>query len=204
MLAAMVYAEQKKLKVLDFGGGIGFTYYQTMGALPQVKNAEYHIVERDAVCKAGREFFEKDGESNIYFHEDIPQEDGAFDIVHLSSAIQYIEEWKKVLTNLCALSPKYLLLVDIYAGDIPTYVSAQNYYGSRIPMWFFNLPEFVQVVKDLEYELIFKSVYPAVIRKVEQDLPMQNLDEKYRLKHACNLLFVSRKAGTVFSSKDNQ
>ncbi len=201
LLASFVYNDQKKLRILDFGGGIGFTYYQTAQALPQTNGFEYHIVEREAVCKAGKEFFGDTAQPPI-FHTELPKEEGMFDIVHISSALQYIDDWKQLVSKVCALSKKYLLLVDIYAGNIPTFVSAQCYSSSKIPMWFINFQELVQEINSLGYKLIYKSVYQPTIHGAEQSLPMQNFDEKYRLKQACNLLFVSQRADAAIHVKD--
>lgn len=193
LLAAMSHHEKSQLRILDFGGGIGFTYYQTMQALPNFDGIEYHIVEREPVCKAGREFF-GDSSQNIFFHSELPEDkDGFFDIVHMGSSLQYIEDWKGLLSRLCSLSRKYLLLVDLFAGTIPTFASTQRYYDSRIPMWFLNVDDLIRVVNSSGYDLTFKSVYKPTIYGAEQNLPMSNFDETHRLKYACNLLFTSRK-----------
>ncbi len=53
LLTSLVYNIQGKVRILDFGGGIGFTYYQTMQALPHTNRLDYHIIEREVVCEAG-------------------------------------------------------------------------------------------------------------------------------------------------------
>lgn len=187
LLAALVYNESG-VHILDFGGGMGFAYYQTICGLTRTEGVEYHIVERESVCKAGTELFRTKQQQPLFFTE-LPQTEGVYDIVHLGSVIHYIEEWKQLLSQLCALSRKYLLLVDVPAGNIPTFVTAQHYYGSKIPAWFFNIEEILHTVRSFGYELSFKSVLQPTILGVEQSLPMQNFEEKYRLKQACNLLF---------------
>jgi len=188
LLAALGYNENGSVRILDFGGGIGFTYYQTICGLPRTEGVEYHVVEREAVCRAGTEFFGAN-HSNLRFLTELPQAGERFDIVHSGSAIHYVEGWKQLLSRLCVLSRKYLLLVDVPAGNIPTFATAQHYYGSKIPVWFFNIEELLSAVGSFGHELIFKSVYESVIRGVKQSLPMQNFEEQYRLKQACNLLF---------------
>lgn len=194
LLAGLVYYENKGLRALDFGGGIGFTYFQTIYGLPRAEGVEYHIVERESVCQAGRQFFGTTY-NKLFFHSQLPKAESTFDIVHSGSALQYIDDWKQLISQLCALSRKYLLLVDVPAGNIPTFVAAQNYYGSKIPTRFFNIKEFLAVIGSCGYDLIFNSVYQPTILGVEQCLPMQNFEEKYQLKQACNLLFVKANAG---------
>jgi putative methyltransferase (TIGR04325 family) len=189
LLAGLVYQENKGLRILDFGGGIGFTYFQTIYGLPSAENVEYDIFEVENVCQTGTDFFGAD-QDRPHFHSELPlAENGLFDIVHSGSALHYVEDWTKGIAQLCGLSQKYLLLVDVPAGNIPTFVTAQNYYGSKIPVRFFNVKELLSVIDSFGYTLIFKSVYNPIILGVEQDLPMQNFEEKYRLKRACNLLF---------------
>lgn len=197
LLASIVYSEQKNVKILDFGGGVGFTYFQTAyGFSHKEEGLEYHIVERESTCQAGRQFF---GETykGLSFHSQLPETEGSFDIVHSGSALQYIDDWKKLISQLCSLSRKYLLLVDVPAGNIPTFVALQNYYGSKIPTRFFNVEEFIAVVDLCGYELMFTSVYLPTILEVQQYLPMQNFEKKYQLKQACNLLFVKKNTGAV-------
>lgn len=203
LLTALVYREKKSLRILDFGGGPGFAYYQTVCAAPEVENIEYHIVEREKVCQAGQEFFSTDFNKPV-FHSELPQsKEGLFDIVHSSSALQYIDDWERLLLQLCALSRQYVLLVDVLAGNIPNFVAAQNYYESKIPSRFFNINHFLSVVLSCGYDLMFSSIYHPAILGAEQFLPMQNYEEAYQLKRACNLLFVKtvsadRKGGNEY------
>ena len=188
VVAAIVCHERGGVKILDFGGGIGFAYYQVAQSLPSRKNFEYHIVEMEAVAKAGRDFF-KD-EPNIFFSDSLPEGDElTFDLVYLGSSLQYIERWETMLIQLCGYKPRYVLFTDLLAGDIPTFATAQIYYGSKIPAWFFNVGEITDSMERLGYGLIFKSVYEATIRGKEGPLPQDNFEKKYQLDYPCNLLF---------------
>ena len=129
--AGLVYSEFGRVRILDFGGGIGFTYYQVAKALLNIKGLEYHVVELEKVCEKGSNFFRD--ERNIIFHSTMPKyEKGYFDILHIGSSLQYIEHWKEILADLSDYSPRYVLLSNIPAGDIPTFATAQNYHGSKI------------------------------------------------------------------------
>jgi putative methyltransferase (TIGR04325 family) len=189
LLAAIIYQQNGSVRILDFGGGIGFTYYQTLYALPQTRGLGYHIIEREAVCQAGREFFGMTA-YNLFFHSSLAELGGKFDILHFGSSLHYIEDWESLLGQVCALLPEYLLFVDLPTGNIPTFVTAQHYYASKIPVWFINIEEFVQSVEQRQYKLGFKSVHQPVILGQERPLPMDNFEEKYRLNQMCNLLFV--------------
>jgi putative methyltransferase (TIGR04325 family) len=188
LIAAMNYNDYGTVRILDFGGGIGFTYYQTIHALTHTEGIEYHIVERESVCEAGKKFFRTKKPKPIFLTK-LPVTPDKYDIIHLGSSIHYVEEWKQLLAKLCELSLKYLLLVDVPAGNIPTFATAQYYYGSRVPVWFFDIEEILHTVRSFGYEMTYKSVLQPTILGTEQELPMQNFENKYRLKQACNLLF---------------
>jgi putative methyltransferase (TIGR04325 family) len=185
VIAAMLHSEMGRVRILDFGGGMGFTYYAVSRSLPDKEGVEFHIVEVEEVCRAGQDFYA--GEPGILFHPQLP--DGPFDIVSMGSSLHYIEDWRGILKSLCDYHSPYLLLSDLPAGDIPTYVSAQNYYGSKIPVWFFNVSEVIATVTDLNYRLIFKSAYVSNILGQEQPYPQDNFDLKYRIVYPKILLF---------------
>jgi len=190
LLAALILQRKGSVRILDYGGGIGFTYYQTFYALSQTSKLEYHIIEREAVCQAGRDFF---GQTNkiIKFHSSIDIVNGVFDIVYMSSIIQYIDDWKELLRQvLMALSPDYLLLIDVFTGNIPTFATAQNYYGSKIPQWFLNIGELTKGVENNNYKLGFMSSFLPTILGVEQSLPMDNFEAQYRLDRTNNFLLM--------------
>ena len=188
VITSTVYKELRRARVLDFGGGIGFTYYQVARSLPKTDNFEYHIVEMKQVCETGREVF-KD-EANVFFHSRLPNDIERVDIVHMGSSLHYIEHWRETLARLCEYIPRYFLFTDLTAGDIPTYASSQKYYGSRIPIWFFNVDEIIDVMSGEGWELIFKSTYTPKILGVEQPYPQDNFEDVHKLGYPCILLFA--------------
>ena len=188
LVASMVYSVFGHTRILDFGGSVGFGYYQVLKALPDTKEFEYHVLELKEVCNIGREFFRK--EPRIHFHSVMPEIDsGYIDVVQIGSSLQCIEEWTETLHQLCDYMPKYVLLSNIPAGDIPTFASAQAYYSSKMPCWFFNVHEIIEEFMKYKYKAIFKSKYITKIFGREQPYPMDSFEKKYQLDYPCNLLF---------------
>lgn len=188
-LAAVVFHESGGVRILDFGGGIGFSYYQVLHGLPNAENLEFHVVEIEALCKAGKQYFRN--EPRIFFHSFLPQEaETTFDIVHMGSSLHYCEEWEDTLSRLCRYRPRYFLLTDLPAGDIPTFATVQNYYTSKIPVWFFNIDEVIDIMKRRDYHLAFKSAYVATVLGQEREIPQDNFEARYRLGHTCSVLFA--------------
>ncbi|TAN42032.1 MAG: methyltransferase, TIGR04325 family [Nitrospirae bacterium] len=187
-LAAMVYSEKESVSILDFGGGIGLSYYQVKCGLPKPATLDFHVVDLEAVCIAGREFYSK--ESSVSFHCSLDECSSlSFDIVHIGSSIQYIEDWKGTLKSLCAMQADYIMLTNIPAGDVPTFATAQNYYGSKIASWFLNARDIIDVMKSYGFVLSFKSTYDLKILGVVQPYPQENFPEQYRMGYPCSICF---------------
>ncbi len=184
-LVAVINGKSGKIKILDFGGGLGITYIQVISALVNNQNVEYHIVENENICKEGKLIFRD--EERVHFHTSLPNDLKEVDIVHMCSALHYVENWKALISKLVDYQPEHFLFVDLTAGDIPTHVSAQNYYESRIPVWFLNIDEVIDVMSSVNFKLLFKSAYAGAYLGKEQK--MLQIPKEYRLGNTCNLLF---------------
>lgn len=188
VVAAMVQAKLKTVRILDFGGGLGFSYYQVLQGLPSSAGLEFHIIDIEAVCAAGELIFSD--EPQIVFHSALTDvADQRFDIVHIGSSLQYIGLWQEQLTKLCRLEPEYVLMANIPAGDIETFATAQNYYGSKIACWFFSVADLTESMSDNGFELVFKSSYFTKVYGVEQPYPLDNFEPDRRVEYPCMLLF---------------
>lgn len=191
VIAGIVAGQQHAVRILDFGGGLGFSYYQIKEALASTDRFELHVIDIEAVCDEGRRHFQD--EPNISFHTAAAEiEDQNFDIVHIGSSLQYVENWQQQLSALCSLNPRYLLMANIPAGDIDTFATAQNYYGSRIACWFFNVRDLIDSMQAQEFQLIFKSSYSTKVYGIEQPYPLENFEAQYRVKYPCMLLFQNQ------------
>lgn len=188
VIAGIVQGNKKKVKILDFDGGLGFSFYHVREALGETKNFELYVVDIEEVCTAGEKLFHD--EPQIEFHSDVTDIlHERFDIVHIGSSLQYIEQRQDQLSVLCQFNPEYILMANIPAGDIRKFATAQNYYGSTIGCWFFNVEELSSTMLQNNYGLIFKSSYFTKLYGVEQPYPLENFKEEYRVKYPCMLLF---------------
>ncbi|OGR34976.1 MAG: hypothetical protein A2051_10175 [Desulfovibrionales bacterium GWA2_65_9] len=186
VVAALTLAREGSVRILDFGGGLGFAYYPLLSTLPDSARVQFQIVEGQAVCRAGRESFAS--VPQVSFHESLGPELAGPDIAHFGSSLHYIEDWRGLLTTICALGPEALLLTDLPAGDIPTYASAQEYYGSKLPVWFFNLSEVTEVLRGQGYALRLRCAHMAPRLGKVQPLPQDNFEPHHRVGHTCTLL----------------
>src|SRR5208282_6283438 len=84
-ILAVLCQQNKKVRVLDFGGGMGNTYVPVIASLKTQVDIEYHIVDTPGNCASGKKIFTK--EDAPFFYENIPEIE--VDLVLTSSTIQY-------------------------------------------------------------------------------------------------------------------
>ena len=188
-VVAMLLNNNSKLNILDFGGGLGIGYMTLKESIADIKQKlNYNIIELPEICKQGNDLH--NNEIKFYdFFPNIKQ----FDLVHSSSAIQYIEDWRKLIAKLCSYNARYILMSDVFAGNFETYVTLQNYYNNKIPHWFFNYFDFIETFKQFDYKLEMKSYVSAKRLNYEDELPMNNFEDKYKLKYTSHMLFSKNK-----------
>ena len=186
-VVAMLLSKSKgNASILDFGGGFGIGYMTLLESISKsIAKIDYTIVEVPEVCKSGQELYSN---NEIKYQSKMP-ENVSFDLVHSASALQYIEKWKDILKSFAGYNSQYILLSDVFAGSIPTFVTLQNYYDSKISHWFINLNEMIAEFRLLGYELILKSYVSSRRNGVDDILPMNNFPLEYRIDQTLHLLF---------------
>jgi putative methyltransferase (TIGR04325 family) len=183
-VAATLLADKPRLRILDFGGGLGIGYLTLVESIPHAADRiDYTIVEVPSVAEEGRRVLG----AAVRYVDKLPPEDG-FDLVHAASALQYVDDWQQAVVSLAAYRADFMLLSDVFAGAIPTFVTLQHYYGSRIRHWFWSFNELVEAYSRAGYALVMKT-FAAGRRLDAQDiLPMQNFPDSHRLDRSLHLL----------------
>lgn len=183
LTVAMMLGRRDKLRVLDFGGGLGIGYMTLAESMPaDLGRIEYNIVELPEVAASGRALH---GDAVRYLSE-LPSAD--IDLVHSASALQYVEHWDRLLWKLAEAKPEYMLLSDVFAGAIPSFGTLQNYYDSRIPHWFLNVQELLDACAGMGYRLAMKNYTTSRRLAAEDVLPMNNFPASHRLTQTLHLL----------------
>jgi putative methyltransferase (TIGR04325 family) len=175
-------------RILDFGGGMAASYFPLISSVPNPERIEFHVVEVQAICNLGRKLLTEF--SNLYFHEKLPELSKPTHIVHAGSSIQYIPDWKGLLSEFVNYRPELLILEDIPTGNIPTFVTTQNFYGKKVRSRFLNINELIEEVQSLDYELIYQTQCTQnFLGKIGGPLPMKNFPPQYQLKFGSHLIF---------------
>lgn len=193
-LASQVAKAKSCVRILDFGGGMGANVSKVLSSLPPDTEAEFTIVDNAATCARGRELFAED--PRVTFAESLPHQKQSFDIVHCESSFQYVDHWRQLLKTLADYEADHLLFCGSFAGEIPSFVSLQIYFGILMPMQFLNIGEFINALEELDYNLVFQTKYFPTICGVTGPLPMGNFPEEYRLDQFRHLLFSFQPSGS--------
>ena len=190
VLISLLAANRERVRILDFGGGIGSSVPEVLASIPPDSRVEFVIIDNAATCTMGRDLFAD--EPRVSFVEELPATTEDFDILHCGSSMQYIDDWRGILQRFAEYKAEYMMFSDLLAGDIPTFVTLQVYYDQLIPSRFCNLDEFTDVVKSVGYREIFGCNFLAEIRGTVGPLPMENFPEVNRLVHSCHLIFLKK------------
>lgn len=183
LTVALLRKDRERLRVLDFGGGMGMAFVNLLRGLGEPPNPpiDYLVIDNERSCQEGALLFSQMG--SIQFSSTLPHDLADVDIILLSSVLQFVEDYKSTLERLAALNAPNWLFTFVPTGDIPTFASGQkNVPGSTIPVWFFNLGELLEIMRSLGYQLIFKA-------PLERKFDMDNFPPTHRLPQQCNLLF---------------
>lgn len=187
-VVACCLSESPSIRILDFGGGLGIGCLTLLESVPQIASKlDYQVVDLPEVCNSGRVLF--DDAKNITFTETLPPVGPLVTIVYSSSAIQYVDSWREVIEKLAAYRADYILLSDVFAGNVETFCSLQTYYDSKIPQWFFNIDDLVGSLAAGGYRLQMKT--RAVVTLLDRDdgPPMDNFPATHRIPETLHLLF---------------
>ncbi|SFF94360.1 TIGR04325 family methyltransferase [Pontibacter chinhatensis] len=152
------------LKIIDFGGSLGSSYYQNRKFLRQLSSVEWNIIEQKQFVEVGQQLFQ---DNELRFYEDIaacytntlPQ------AVLFSSVLQYLEEPYKLLAQFFERNIEYIVvdLTGFTPNNEASKITVQRVnpaiYKASYPSWIFNKKEFLAVFAANSYELIenFKS-----------------------------------------------
>jgi putative methyltransferase (TIGR04325 family) len=181
MLAGLVSQQTDTVRILDFGGATGTALLHLLAGVGDSTAVELNVVETESACKLGEELWPN--EPRIKFHRAIADVPRDIDIVHINSALQYVEDYRAVLEELCAFQASYFMLPRLATGDFPTYASAQmNLWDDVVAYWFINIDELIGIMKSCGYRLISKSVEALVYDQ-------SNFPAEYRMHRTSNLLF---------------
>ena len=186
-VVATLLLSKPSLRIVDYGGAMGQSYLDLLAKIPNSEaRLDYTIVETNAVIDnvpSKMKAFKQ-----LAFVDDIKKIEGEIDIIHLGSTLQYVDDWKGFFVGLIEkFQSKLFVLSDLLVGDIPSFVTAQNYYGETIPVRFINIADFKNFWQGNGYKLAYQSYFQPL--DGGEYFPIHELPKTHRIKKASHLIF---------------
>ena len=156
-LLRVAIEEQGTLNVLDFGGALGTSYFQSKYFLSVVDNLTWNIVEQKKFVECGRAYF---ADSSLQFFDTIDHylENTKPNVILLSGVIQCLENPYVFLENLLNYNFNYIIFdrtgFTLNDGDLLTVLKVPpSIYPASYPIWFFDEDKFRHIFSN-HYEII--------------------------------------------------
>jgi len=98
-----------RLAVLDFGGSLGSSYFENLAFTRPLADVSWGVVEQQHFVASGREFLT---DERLRFYESIAEciDAKAPNMILLSSVLQYIEDYHRVLTESIEAGAKTIVI----------------------------------------------------------------------------------------------
>ncbi len=159
-----VAAQNKgRLSVLDFGGALGSTYFQHKNFLNHLESVQWNIIEQPHYVYAGRQHLE-DEQLRFYFNIEECILKRHIDVVLLSSVLQYLPDYKKIIKQSKAINSQLIIIDKTIINH-----NADNIYIQKNP------------------SSIYNSIYPC--RSIFKENLFSLLNDSYRLLESFDSIF---------------
>ena len=166
ILAGLMFASAihgGALKILDFGGSLGTTYFQNKKFLDKLQDVSWNIVEQKHFVDIGKTNFE---DKKLKFYYDIESciKQESPNVLLLSSVLQYIEKPYELLDKLLKNNFEIILIDRTSFSKTKQKIKLQvvppKIYRASYPCWFFDELEFSDYFRKNDYEIIesFESI----------------------------------------------
>jgi putative methyltransferase (TIGR04325 family) len=148
---------ENKLRILDFGGSLGTTYYQNRKYLSTLSELKWIIVEQQKFVDCGKTYFQ---DQNLLFNYSIDEclKEHNPNTLLMSSTIQYIEKPYAFLEDVLAKRFQYIIIdrtpfLQHEVDRLMIQIVPPEIYQASYPVWFLNLDKFLQFMNQ-RYEIV--------------------------------------------------
>jgi putative methyltransferase (TIGR04325 family) len=163
-LLRVAIANDERLAVADFGGGLGSTYFQCRGFLSCLKELRWYVVEHAALAQRGRELLEADG---LVFSNALDEVGAAAhpQVVLFSSVLQYLDDPYATLAQAARLRPRAIIVDRNPESESPsdtfTVQVLPRYLGSRrVPCRVFGAKRIEDALQGYRRTFEFSAIDP--------------------------------------------
>ncbi|BDA79193.1 hypothetical protein LPTSP3_g21230 [Leptospira kobayashii] len=188
LLVCLLYvasASNNRLKLIDFGGSLGSSFFQNRKYLNHITDLSWSIVEQKHFVACGNEFFK---DQHLSFFETISESKDIKNpnVILLSSVLPYLEDPYRMIEEILTFDFDFIImdrtpfLFDDTSDKLLIQIVPPEIYEAEIPIWFINYKKFISLMNR-------KYVLHSSFDSMEEDFP-KNLN----IKNKC-LLFEKEK-----------
>ncbi len=138
------------LRVLDFGGSLGSTYYQNKKFLDELDHVTWSVVEQKHFIDIGKQEFENDRLKFYYDFSDCIESERP-NVLLISSVLQYVEKPYELMDELLKYNFEFVIfdrtIFNKKNKSIITIQKIKDKSYSSIPCWLFNEDDFLKKLK---------------------------------------------------------
>lgn len=177
---------QGQLRVLDFGGGMGTSFFQNKPFMSWIPQVEWSIVEQPNFVEQARIMF---ASHPLSFYSDLTEglQKAKPQLILLSSSLQYVEKPYEVLREVTEAKVE-VIIIDrtLFSSDTSDYATRQHVpqsiFPATIPTWIFSKKKFLDY---MQQKFCLVSEFPAFKSTTSLDRDGRDLQE-------LGYIFVSR------------
>jgi putative methyltransferase (TIGR04325 family) len=155
------------LRVADYGGSLGSSYFQNKKFLDDLKKVEWSIIEQNKFVDCGKEYIQDDTLRFFYDLSHCIADRGLPDVLLLSCVIPYLEQPYQVLRQLMQFGIPYMIIDNTYFNfedrdRLCVQKVSPEIYDASYPCWFLNY-DMVKKCIEKEYSIISQHRNGTVI-----------------------------------------
>lgn len=140
---ALTAHKKSRISVLDWGGALGHYYQIGRAVLPDVE-LDFHCKEIPLVVEAGKKL-----NPGVHWYADESCLERTYDLVMITSSLQYIENWADTLRRIIDSVKGYLFLSRLPVVEHgPGFVAIQRFYDTEVLHQQYNKTILLQVVEE--------------------------------------------------------
>lgn len=165
-LLSNALSKNRAISILDFGGSLGSTYFQSKEFLTSKVCSSYNIVEQAHYVTVGKQSFE---DNQLFFFNSIDEclQQKTIDVLILSSVVQFLPDPFLFIDQLMKYGFEEIIIDrTFFVNNDYHRLTIENVwptvYEASYPAWFFNEPKFLEHFTDY-YEVC--GEFPSYVKE---------------------------------------
>ena len=170
LLASLMWVATKNnnsLKVLDFGGSLGSSYFQNRKFLDDLYYVEWNVVEQENFVTTGRDCIEDQTLQFFYSIDECINKKGKPDILILACTLPYIEKPYQLISELIKYEIPHIIIDNTFFNyedkdRITIQKVPPSIYPASYPCWFLSYKKLLEIIA-VKYTIVSEHLNESKI-----------------------------------------